>query len=481
MKKTRRKFVKELGFMSIGTLILPNVKLSANNIANAKKITIPGGIASCAGITNNGWYAASLVLSDDNKHSISDTKLDKNIGFEARGELLKKWMIEQGTGLNAKLVLTTSWKSSENKEISCNETILFPVSPAEITASPVVVFVSRDNNKWSLNLYQNGEVSSLYSSDKSIRYPSVTCNKDDIIISYEQDKGNNGEIYLINSNGRIIYQTQGRRAKLVNTEDKIGIMKEVCTANNISTCVELINKRRIEKVWNLPAEDDYTFNGDICFHNDKLFIVSETTHAFGQDDRMGNYRKLRAWTASLKDIEFSPLAEKSLIPIPERTSTWNKENLSPIRPRIIIENGIPVVLYRQFRDAGFKRFGWDLFKICFENGSWGPASRITENIISPDTGFGLIQRGDSYILTLPSFDNDGTAIDNGPVVPEKHRIEIKTQNSKVTFPLIPGKGSKKFEYEESTGYRNISAKPPELPCNTEGHFLIWGDMHVHST
>jgi len=481
MKKTRRKFVKELGFISMGTIILPNLKLTANNITQAKKINIPGGIASCAGVTNNGWYAASLVISDDNRHSFSDSNIDSNIGFEERGNLLQKWIAEEHMGCSAKLVLTTSWQTSVNKELACDKSILFPVSPRETTASPVVVFVSRDENKWYLNLYRNGEVSKLYSSNNSIRYPSVISIKNDIIISYEQDNDNEGHISLVNSQGEIIYQTQGRRAKLVKAGDKIVLMKEICTNNSITTCIELIGNNKQENIWHLPEEDDYTFNGDICYSEGKLYVVAETTHAFGQDDRMGNFRELRAWHATLSDRNFKPVAEQSLIPVPEQTSTWKKENLSPIRPIIFIEGSVPVVLYRQFRDAGFKKFGWDLFKTEIKNGKWCPPVRITENIISPNTAFGLIQQRDSYILTLPSFDNNGPRIDGGPVVPTNHRIEIINQNKHTTFPLIIGNGSHTYKFEESIGYKNIAQKPPELPCKTDGRFLIWGDMHVHSS
>ena len=142
----------------------------------------------------------------------------------------------------AKLVLTTSWQSSENIELACDQSILFPVSPKEKTDSPVVVFVSRDHNKWYLNLYRNGKVSKLHSSDQSIRYPSVISIKSDVIISYEQDQDNEGHITLVNSRGKLIYQTQGRRAKLVEAEGQIALMKEVCT--NSWRPVSLASRKR---------------------------------------------------------------------------------------------------------------------------------------------------------------------------------------------------------------------------------------------
>ncbi len=464
----------------MGTLILPDLKLTARNIAQAKKMVIPGGIASCAGVTNQGWYAASLVISDENKHAASDFHIESNIGFEERSNLFQKWMSEQRQGCPAKLVLTNSWQTSENKELACDKIILFPVSPRETTASPVVVYVSRDQNNWYLNLYHNGEVSKLHSSKNSIRYPSVTSTKNDVIISYEQDIGNEGHIILVNSQGDIIFQTPGRRAKLVRVGDNFALMKEICTNNSITTSIELIENNKQVKIWHLPEENDYTFNGDICYSKGKLYVVAETTHAFGQDDRMGNFRELRAWNASLSDNSFRSVAEQSLIPVPELTSTWMKENLSPIRPRIFMEEGGPVVLYRQFRDAGFKRFGWDLFTLVMQNGKWGQPVRITENILSPDTGFGFIQHHDSYIMTMPSFDNIPHGMKREPVVPANHRIEIINQNKNTAFPPITGNGSREYIFEESTGYKNIAQKPPELACKTDGRFLIWGDMHVHS-
>jgi len=478
-KNSRRKFIKDLGFISAGTFILPNLKFTADNTAHAK-IIILGGIASCAGLTYNGWYSASLVISDEHRHSVSDSDIDSNLSFEARGNLLQKWLAEQHLDCSAKLILTTSYHTSANKELVCEKSIFPPVSPREKTASPVVVFVSRDKNKWHLNLYRNDVLSRLLSSDTSIRYPSVISVKDDIIISYEKDNGSDGLISLINKQGEIIYQTRGRRAKLVNADDNIILMKEICTNNSIITSIELVKEKRKEKIWNLPGEDDYTFNGDICYYKGKLYVVAETTHAFGQDDRLGNFRKLRAWKVSLSDKSIRPMAEQSLIPIPEQTSTWMKENLSPIRPIIFIEKGIPVVFYRQFRDAGFKHFGWDLFKTGLKGGKWNQPIRISENIISPDTSLGIVQQGDSYLLAMPSFDY-GPQIDGGPVVPVNHRIEIINQNRTKEFPYIIGKGTHRFKFEESIGYKNIAQKPPELSCETDNRFLIWGDLHMHST
>ncbi len=480
-KNNRRKFIKELGLISMGTFVLPELNLTAKGLAQATGMNIPGGIASCAGVTKNGWYAASLVFSDENKHTLSDTIVDSNMDFEERGNLLQEWMSEQQKDCSAKLLLTTSWQTSANKELACEKSILFPVSPREKTASPVVVFVSRDAHQWHLRLFHKGKVTTLCSSQNSIRYPSVVVLKDELLISYEKDQGNEGHISMVNSQGKIIYQTQGRRAKLVNADGQVALMKERCTSNSITSCIELIDKNRLKKTWDLPMEDDYTFNGDICFDKGKLYVVAETTRAFGQDDRMGNFRALRSWSASLSDNRFRPVAGQSLIPVPEETSTWMRENLSPIRPVIFMEDGAPVVLYRQFRDAGFKRFGWDLFKTVAKNGTWIPPVRITENLISPDAGFGFIQQHDSYILTTPSFDNHPHGVKGEPVAPTNHRIEIINQNKNRTFPHLHGNGSREFIFEESKGFKNIAQKPAELSCETEGRFLIWGDMHVHST
>ena len=428
---SRRKFIKDIGFVSLGTIITADFNLSAKSISYSGSVTLPGGFATCAGMSENGWYAASLVLNNDDKHSISDTEMGSDISFRKKGEMLKEWTGKHPSDHKARLVLSSSWQDHKTEEIACEDVILFPVSPAGMTNSPVVVFVSRNEGSWFLNLYRDGENKKIFSSQHSIRYPSVISIKNDIVVSFEQK---NGEIFLINSNGQGLYQTKGKRAKILNAGDRIALMKEICTPNGITTHVELINNGSREKVWDLPAEDDYTFNGDICCHHDELFVVSETTHAFGQDDRMGNYRKLRAWSSQLNDNKFKPLAEESLIPVPEVTSTWMKENLSPIRPRIFIEKDIPVVIYRRFRDAGFKKFGWDLYKISLVGGAWTPVSRITENIISPDTGYGFLQQNDSYIMALPSFDDNGSRIDKGPVVPENHRIEVMVQDSGVSFP-----------------------------------------------
>lgn len=465
----------------MGTFVLPELNLTAKDLAHAKRMNIPGGIASCAGVTENGWYAVSLMISDDHLHSQDDGPLDTDLDFEERGDLLQKWLKEQQETCPARLVLTTSWQSEGHQELACEHSILFPVSPKEKTSSPVVVFVSRNAQQWHLNLLHKGKLAKLCSSWNSIRYPSVVSLSDELLISYEQDEGNEGHIFLVNARGKSMYQTLGRRAKLVKADDQIFLMKERYTNNSITSCIELIDNNKQEKAWDLPVEDDYTFNGDICFDEGKLYVVAETSHAFGQDDRMGNFRQLRAWHASLSDHNFSPVAGQSLIPVPEKTSTWMRENLSPIRPIIFIEKGKPVVLYRQFRDAGFKRFGWDLFKTTAENGNWTPPVRITENLISPDTGFGFIQQADSNILTVPSFDNNFKGIKGEPVVPTNHRTEILHQNRHTSFPTIQGNGSRKYEFEAPTSYINIAQKPPELACETEGRFLIWGDMHVHSS
>jgi len=133
-KNNRRKFIKELGLISMGTFVLPGLNLTAKGLAQATGMNIPGGIASCAGVTKKGWYAVSLVFSDENKHTLSDTIVDSSMGFEERGNLLQEWMSEQQKDCSAKLLLTTSWQSSANKELACEKSILFPVSPREKTA-----------------------------------------------------------------------------------------------------------------------------------------------------------------------------------------------------------------------------------------------------------------------------------------------------------------------------------------------------------
>ena len=249
----------------MGTFVLPELKLNAKGLAQVKMMNIPGGIASCAGVTENGWYAASLIISDDHLHSQDDGPLDPDLDFEERGDLLQKWLKEQQETCPARLVLTTSWQSEGHQELACERSILFPVSPKEKTNSPVVVFVSRDAQQWHLNLLHKGKLSKLCSSRNSIRYPSVVSLRDELLISYEQDQGNEGHIFLVNAKGKPMYQTLGRRAKLVIAEGQVALMKERCTSDSIITCIELIDNTKLKKTWDLPLEDDYTFNGDICF------------------------------------------------------------------------------------------------------------------------------------------------------------------------------------------------------------------------
>jgi hypothetical protein len=434
---------------------------------------IRDGYDACCGLSHSGWYAGVQVIDDIDSAFLSEEERPYD---EAR-ESSHNW--EQAVrSLNRRVLLVTG-EEGDAREIARADLVCGPESPKERSKGPVLTWTQRRLGSWELKLHSDGKAKTVLGSREVLRGPKVAICADGLFLACERDDGKGrGEVLLLSSEGRQLMSVEGRNPILAASAEGLLLMTERCSRNSVKLRIqEIIGNKEVRRA-EIDGGDDYTFNADLAYdtRTGDVFVVSESCPAFGMDDRIGMHRDLKAWRwrpdSSLEDIT----GATGRIPI-ERVAFnfWSTENMPPIRPKVYPKGERIEVVYRQFRYAGFKSFGWDVFTTSWSGGKWSRPVRVTEDRITPDTGYGVAPSGDRYLGVFPCVDNPG-----GSSRSQNFRVKIVEFDEEWKLPAISIPEDKRDGYFVTTGFEEIAPSPPELDEPYRGRSLVWGDMHAHT-
>lgn len=436
---------------------------------------IRNGYSVCGGITPAGWYAGVLVIEDFDFKSF---EAEIPPGFEERVERCRD-LQKRFVNRPRRVVLAEPGPDGlKQTELAAAERIDGPACPAEQVPSPLVAWTERRNGGWSLQIYHEMKARPVIHQSGTLRAPQVAYAYEGIVVACERDAaGGSPEVVLFRMDGREIFRSPGRNPRLAATAGGIALLTEQCTTNGIHLKLTWLEEGRVRGEQEIRG-GDYTFNTDLAWSGagQDVFVAAECCPAFGEGSQFGKHRRIFVWRCTRGSVTPLSGAEGDGLPVePRAFQSIGPENLPPIRPQLFVEEGRPVVAFRQFRYHGFKTFGWDVFWCRWDGTAWAAPVRLSPCLCLPDAAACVRPAGRRYVGMFPAIENDGRA---GRTY--GHRVEILEFDGTHRLDRFEIGEQKKRPYAIPKGYKDIGLEAPPLPAPYPGRTLVWGDLHVHS-
>lgn len=443
-----------------------------NSEEQFKKIKeVPGGYSACGGQLDEGWYGGMLVLDSSNS-ALYNVKADKDYALN----LEHYRRMEQISINRPRRIMMMQLEDSNvlERELTAAIRIDGPACPKEQVEKPIIAWTERRSGGWELKLLYEEKIQTVLRQSGILRFPQVAATADGPILAIEVDDPDGGtEVLVLNIEGKVLNRDSGRKPKLVAANEGYLLLTEQSSRNRITLKLKhyLNNNCHVEE--NI-SQGDYLFNADLAYsEKEKIcYIAAESSPSFGYGSQLGLVRTLYTWQWSSGTV-----VPTGALPVEKRGfMSLGPENLPPIKPYVFVDRSKPVVAFRQFRYAGFKSFGWDIFWCRWNGDKWSEPIRISKSTGSPDTGYSILTVNGRYIAFVPALLNEG-----GPARSFNHRVQICEFQVHHELDRYEVSEKRKALYTIPTPYKDIALDPPHLPGSYPGRILIWGDLHVHST
>ncbi len=436
---------------------------------------VRGGYSACGGLCSGGWYAGVLAYEETDVRAYEANLPDD---YEGQVGCYREW---ERTHAGQRRTVTLARSSSGPTELAVlalPERVDGPVCPKEPVASPVLAWTERRGATWTLELYHEGAVRTVFSRKGILRAPQVACTSSGLLLACEHDDGE-GEprVLVLTAAGDAILRSPGRNPRLTAVEDGLVLLVERCSRNAIHLELTWLQGDSVRAQAEIHC-NDYAFNADLAWTGagGGVWVAAERSPTFGEGSQLGKHREIVVWRCAVDGRSSPSVSPGQVIPVERRAfRSVGPENLPPIRPNLFMEDGQPVVVFRQFRHDGFKTFGWDLFWSRWDGATWRAPMRVTPSRLLPDSGCCVIPFEGRYIGLFPAIENDGEATRC-----HDHRVEIVTfdRSEELRRFEVPEEG--KAPYGIPVRCRDLVVEPAPLASPYPGRTLIWGDLHVHS-
>ncbi len=437
---------------------------------------IKNGYSACIGISEDGWYGGALVLEGRDKEFV---KVPEGFSYEQRREHARHWAeLTVAPDREIALVLPDG-EGLATRCIASAERLEGPVAPREQVSVPTLVWIERRAGQYRLVVFEDGEVHVVLARNRIIRSPKVAMTSKGLLFAFESDTGPcDTQVEIVDRQGTRLYLAAGREPILAAGSDGCLLGYEQSSPNEVTirlcffaagTVSEPIQTCELK-------EGDFLINADMAWSDREasLFVAAESTPRFGYSNQIGLHRTIHVWQWKLGGEAES----LGMLPVePRAFGAIGDENLPPIKPFLLIEEGLPVVGFKQHRYTGFRAFGWDLFWCRCEGDGWTEPARISRETTTSDSTFGLVYLKGGYFGLLPTHENAGG---KGSRQSEDHRVDLVKFAPDHRFERVEVPDDKKGEYRMPTGCKDVAPEPPELASSYEGRQLIWGDLHLHS-
>ena len=440
------------------------------------KTSIKNGYSSCVGISESKWYGGVLLLDSRDREF---AKVSRELPYEKGAEYARKWYDETADTSREIVLIEPCGDGMDYSTIVSADRLEGPVAPKEPVDTPTLAWIEKRENQWHLMLYENNEVKTVISRDGILRCPCVANSAKGLIFALESDRGpKTTQVEMVDSKGKVFYTVAGREPVLCAAGGGVVLCYEKSSADNVTLQLDFfsgIDSGKTEHSVEL-SEGDYLLFADISWSENekKLYISAESSPSWGDSNQIGLHRTIPTWSWKPGN---DPLSLGNL-PIEERAfGSIGAENITPIKPFVLTEDGKPIVGFKQHRFTGFRGFGWDIFLCCRENDTWKEPYRISKEPTRSDSSFGLVSHDGKYYGLFPSHENDGG---NGSKMSEDNQVDFVSFDKDFKLPRVEIPDEKKVEYRIPTPCKKVASDPAELDSPYEGRQLIWGDLHIHS-
>jgi len=435
--------------------------------------SIENGYSACAGVCADGWFGGVLVLSNRDKEFV---RVPEDLSYEQRAAHARRWSELTSDPTREISLVLPDGEGITTRCIAAAERLEGPVSPREPVDGPTLAWVERRAGQWHLVLFENGETRTVLSRNHVIRCPRLAATTQGLRFAFESDTGpHSTQVELADANGTVLYQAGGREPVLCAAGEGSVLGYENYSANDVTVSLLYLDGSTVKSSCEL-AEGDMLLNADIawCARDGVLYVTAESTPRLGYSCQIGLHRTIPVWQWRPGEAALS----LGTLPVEERGfGAIGDENVTPIRPFVLMEDGQPVVGFKQHRYTGFRACGWDMSWCRRDGDGWTEPVRITPETTMSDSSFGLVYLDGKYVGLWPTHENVGG---QGSKQSERHQVDLVSFAPDYALERVEIEDEKKAEYRMPPACRDVAPEPPPLVSPYEGRQLIWGDLHIHS-
>ncbi len=436
--------------------------------------TIDQGYSACAGISGEGWFGGALVLRGRDKEFL---KVPKDLSYEQRANHARRWAELTINPTREIVLVLPEGAGMRTSCIAAAERLEGPVAPRERVATPTLAWVERRAGKYKLVVFEKGETRTVLTRNAVLRCPKVAFTGSGLLFAFETDLGPfSTQVEVVDDSGALLYKAAGREPVLCAAGRGFALGYEQASPNRVTIKAEyFVLEDCSEPQATIELEEgDYLLSADIAWGDGLLYVIAESSPRWGYSNQIGLHRTIHTWSWDLKG---SPKALGQL-PVEKRAfKSIGVENIAPVRPGILIEDGLPAATFKQHRFTGFRAFEWDLFLCRHDGDSWCDPARVSVNPTLTDSTFGLVFIDGRYVGLLPTHENQGG---KGSKQSEEHAVELISFAPGFALDRIEIPDEKKAEYRMPPPCKDVAREPPVLTAPYEGRELVWGDLHIHS-
>ncbi len=445
---------------------------NGGSAAAAPATVIEGGFLSAAGASAEGWYAAVVVLDngeDEFCRGLADPGRwvcqNDSAGFDAEVRKAGEWR-KKISRASRRLIFGSRKANRVNHLLASAERMTAPAVPKETSAEPLVVWASRSAGEWSLMRSDGTQSRVLIRQQYPLRIPSVALTSVGPIIACEVH-GPFREVQLFDAAGTPLARFRGERPRLAAAGDRLYLLLERAAGDSIRTfLLELDEKLRVLREFEVPARNDYTWKGDLLWDSASrsVHVVVESCEAFGMHEQLSLTRDLYCWSLRASGSGLVPALGPNRVPA--------GCDAAAVMPRLFMLDGTTSVAFRQYRVQKQRgTFGWDVWLASWKDGRWDSLCRVTANYGNADTGYDILEEGGRRIGVFPCRSH----------LPGGH-ITARYWTEVVELPATPGATPPQpVPCVTTRGPRQIGIEPDPLPVPPSGLQLLWADLHCHSS
>lgn len=437
------------------------------------KQMIKNGYSACAGVCASGWYGGALVLDGRDKEFV---KIPGELSYEQRAAYARRWSELTINPSREILLVLPEGDGMMTRCIASAERLEGPVAPREQVEVPTLAWIERRKGQWHLVVFEHDEVRTVLTRNAVMRCLRIASTAGGLVFAFETDVGPHAtQVEVADAKGMILHKSSGREPVLCAAGDGFVLCSERYSPNEVILRLETFASvgKGSAQVIELK-EGDYLLNAGMAWSGQELFIAAESSPCWGYSNQIGLHRTIHTWQWDLK----GDAVALGQLPVEQRAfKSLGVENIAPIRPSVLIEEGKPVVGFKQHRFTGFRAFEWDLFLCRREREHWAEPVRVSLDPTLPDSTFGLVLQAGSYVGLIPTHENEGGKDSKQS---EDHRIDLVKFALDYRLDRVEIPDDKKAEYRMPIPCKDVALDPPLLTSPYEGRQLIWGDMHIHS-
>jgi len=433
------------------------------------------------GLGGQGWFGGVLVLAGRDKEFL---KVPKDLSYEQCVEYARRWsQLTVNPSREIALVLPDG-DGISSRCIASAERLEGPIAPREKVDSPTLAWVGARSGHYELVVFENDETRTVLTRSSVIRCLAMAVTASGLVLAFERDADAlSTELEVVDSNGSVIYRAPGRNPVLVAVEGGYVLGYEEASPNRVTFRLDLFNEthasapaRRIEL-----QEGDYLLNGALVSCGNRTYIAAESSPRWGYSNQIGLHRSIHVWEWDLKGEPVSlgelPVERRAFKTTGSGGKILGTENMPPVKPAIVMEDGVPVVVFKQYRFTGSRGFEWDLFMCRLQEKGLTEPARISVRPTLPDSSLGLVYQDGKYVGLVPTHECGGG---HGNRQSEEHRVDLVRfapgfQLERVEVPEII-----RADYRFPSASKDVAPDPPALTSPYEGRQLVWGDLHIHS-